>query len=83
MKTLIIYDNSGKIFGIYNGNYTVPGGGINYLETKIPENQRPVSVDVDTKELVCEEIPPDVVNQLQEEVTNIQLALVELYEGER
>lgn len=81
MKTLIIYDNTGKIFGIYTGNYTVPEGGINYIETEIPDNQRPVSVNVDTKELLCESVPPSAMEILQEEVTSLQLALVELYEG--
>ncbi len=81
MKTLIIYDNTGRIFGIYSGDYVVPKGGINYIEVDIPDNQRPISVDVATKELICETLPPSEMELLQDELTNIQLALTELYEG--
>lgn len=81
LKTLIIYDNTGRIFGMCTGDYVVPEGGINYIEVEIPDKQRPVSVNVETGELVCEEIPPNTMEALQEEVTSLQLALTELYEG--
>ncbi len=81
MKTLIIYDNTGRIFGICSGDYVIPEGGINYIEVDIPDNQRPISVDVDTRELICETLPPTDMELLQDELTNIQLALTELYEG--
>lgn len=81
MKTLIIYDNTGRIFGTCTGDYVVPEGGINYIEVEIPDKQRPVSVNVETRELVCEEIPPTAIETMQDEVTSIQMALIELYEG--
>ena len=80
-KTLIIYDNTGRIFGTYTGDYTIPEGGINYIETEIPSNQQPISVDVATGKLICEELPPSTMELLQEDVTQLQLALTELYEG--
>jgi hypothetical protein len=45
MKTLIIYDTTGKIWSNITGNYEVPVG-IPFLEVDIPEGKYPVAVDV-------------------------------------
>lgn len=51
MKTLIVYDNSGKIWNQMSGTYDVPNG-LPYLEVEIPEGKYPVSVDVSGAEPV-------------------------------
>ncbi|MER2059626.1 MAG: hypothetical protein ABTA16_12445 [Niallia sp.] len=45
MKTLIVYDNDGKIFSQISGDYLKPVG-IPYLEIEYQEGKTIVSVDV-------------------------------------
>ena len=58
MKTLIIYDNNGRIWVQMPGSYVVPTG-IPFLEVEIPEGKYPMSVDVSgtTPTVVYGEIP--------------------------
>lgn len=44
--TLIIYDYEGYIYLTYTGTYRVPQGGIQYLETEIPNNKKLVGIDI-------------------------------------
>lgn len=80
MKTLVFYDNNGKIFCMTTGTYEIPDGGIQYLETEIPEGKMLVSVDVsnpDNHTPVFKDIPEDEtskrISELEEE--NMALAL--------
>lgn len=62
MKTLVFYDNKGKIFYMVTGAYEIPDGGIQYLETEIPEGKMLVSVDVSDASNptpIFEDIPED------------------------
>ncbi|WP_315080127.1 hypothetical protein [uncultured Clostridium sp.] len=70
MKTLIIYDNEGYIIFQQTGSYRVPEGGIQYLEADLElyKNKILKSVNVETKELVLEDIPKTQVELLQEEL---------------
>ncbi|MDF2844787.1 MAG: hypothetical protein K0R00_3213 [Herbinix sp.] len=45
MKTLIVYDNSGKVWNIIGGMYEVPNG-LPYLEVEVPADKRIVSIDL-------------------------------------
>lgn len=45
MKTLVIYDSTGHIYLQMAGNYTIPAGGIQYLEEEVPEGKLAVKVD--------------------------------------
>ena len=68
MKTLIIYDNTGKIWNNMSGSYEVPTG-IPYLEVEILSGQYPVSVDVSgTEPIVIYAEPPksEVLIRLEE-----------------
>lgn len=45
MKTLIVYDNQGRVLLQITGSYTVPGGGVPYLEVEIPEGKFVTNID--------------------------------------
>ncbi len=70
MKTLIIYDNTGFIILKQTGTYRVPEGGIQYLEvdSELHKNKIIKSINVETKELVLEDIPKTQLELLQEEL---------------
>jgi hypothetical protein len=78
-KTLIIYDNSGKIWSNMSGNYEVPNG-LPYLEEEIPVGKYLVSVDVSGEEpkVVYAEYPKSETAVLKEQVDALTLALAEM-----
>ncbi|SFC63785.1 hypothetical protein [Clostridium uliginosum] len=70
MKTLIIYDNTGNIFLQMGVSYRVPEGGIQYLETEIPEGKliKNIDISVTPHKPVLEDIPKSQIKLLQEEL---------------
>jgi len=46
MDTLIIYDNNGNIYVQMSGTYSVPSGGIQFLEIEVPEGKTISKIDV-------------------------------------
>ncbi|NFS12598.1 hypothetical protein FDE77_15355 [Clostridium botulinum] len=80
MKTLIIYDNVGYILMQQTGSYRVPEGGIQYLEvdSEVHKNKIIKSVNIETKELVLEDIPKSDVEKLKEQVASLEKANAEL-----
>lgn len=80
MKTLIIYDNDGKIFLKMSNNYPVPNGGIQFLEVDESTNENKIitGVNVETKELITEDIPKTDVELLQEQINSLTQANAEL-----
>lgn len=71
-SVLLIYDDTGKVWGIYSGETAVPQG-VQGIIADAPQNFRSVYVDTTTHEPVWE-IAPDTEN----EVFDLQLALIEL-----
>ncbi len=71
MKTLIIYDNVGYILMQQTGSYRVPEGGIQYLEvdSEVHKNKIIKSVNIETKELILEDIPKSEMELLKEELS--------------
>lgn len=57
MKTIVIYDNNGKIYMTQSGDDVTAGNGVNITEAEIPEGFYPSSVNPDTKEVIFAEIP--------------------------
>lgn len=49
MKTLFIYDETGKIFNMTTGNFSVPKGLTHIIE-EMPENSYPIKVNVEAEE---------------------------------
>lgn len=80
MKTLIIYDNEGKIFVQMSGSYLVPNGGVQYLEvdSSLHENKIIKGVNVKTKELILEDIPKTETQLLQEKITQLENDMADL-----
>ena len=78
MKTLVFYDNSGKIFCMSTGASDLPNGGIQYLETEIPEGKMRVSVDVSdvsNPTPIFEDIPEDETSKRLSELEEEDMAL--------
>lgn len=67
MKTLIIYDNTGRIYSMVTGDYEKPQGLVNSIEYEVPANMIVVSVNVETGEpvLLKKELSPIEVMQQQ------------------
>jgi hypothetical protein len=82
MKTLIIYDNTGYIFITMSGAYTVPQGGVNYLEIEISANKRVTSIDTNVKPNIpiYEDIQLSETEILQNRIAEQETALIELAE---
>ena len=71
-KTLIIYDLNGDIISSpITGFYKVPNG-VPYLEVETPKGKIPISVNVETKEVIYEDIPPTF-----EEITGNKISILE------
>ena len=90
MKALVIYDVTGKIWSIVYGEEEAPQG-LTSMFVDIPEGALLTKIDVTDPEnpkAVFAYLPESDIGRLQkkvssldDEVTNLQLALVELYEG--
>lgn len=77
---LIIYDNTGRIFVQNSGDGPVPQGGIQYLETEIPNGKIATRIDISTTphKPILEDMPKTEIEKLQEKVYNLELANTEL-----
>lgn len=78
MKNLIIYDNTGYIIIQMGGNYRVPQGGIQFLEVELPENKRPISVDVEKKQVIFEDLPKTDIEVTKERIEALEQSNAEL-----
>ena len=73
MKTLLIYDNSGKIWNYISGNYTIPDG-LPYIETEIPAGYSAESVNPKTRQPVLKKLPETDA----ERIANLESAVLAL-----
>lgn len=80
MKTLILYDNTGYIYLQISGTYTLPQGGLQFIEIDIIDGKYLKSVDttVIPHEPVYEEIPKSEIELLKEQVNDLTQANAEL-----
>mgnify|MGYP006939752034 CR=1 FL=1 len=83
MKTLLIYDENGKVFFNISGNENdlpIPNG-LNYILTEIPEGKRladvPYQIDLTDGEpkVLLEDLPKTEIQLLQEELKMTQEVL--------
>lgn len=79
MKSLIFYDNTGKIFFKMDGVYLIPQGGLQYIEEEISSGKRPVSVDVSStpNKLVLEDMPKTEIEVAQERIQALEDYILE------
>lgn len=78
--TLIIYDDHGKIFSQISGSYSIPQGGVQFLETEVPEGKYIVGVNVSAipHQAILEDVPPSEVEQLRLEIAQANTELFEM-----
>jgi hypothetical protein len=79
LKTLVIYDNTGRIFFNASGDVQEPVG-IPFFYVDVPEGKRVIGVDVTVTPNVAilEDIPKTETQQLKEQVDSLTLALAEM-----
>ena len=73
-KTLVIYDDNGKIFTQITGDYIKPVG-LQHIEIDIPEKKILVGVDSTVHEPIYEDAPKTEIELLREELVLTQQAL--------
>ena len=74
MKTLVIYDNEGKVV-FTNTNSEVKEGEFSPLIVTIPEGQMLIGVNIETNEPIFSDIPPSEIDKLR---TSLDEAILEL-----
>ena len=75
MKTIIIYNNLGKIYMTQSGDDVTASNGVNIIETEIPEGFYSSSVNPETQEVIFSEIPK-TKEQLQIEELQKQIDIL-------
>ena len=82
MITRIIYDTTGQIISQMQGSDLYTPVGIPYLDIEISEGKYVTGIDISVTPNVAvfEDLPKSEVQKLQEENTQIKLALAELAE---
>lgn len=83
MKTLIIYDDTGYIYMQMIGSYRIPQGGLNYIEIdeELYKYKKIKSVNIETKELILEDIKPSEIEILEQNLNETQSLLAEYVEN--
>lgn len=80
MKTLVIYDNTGYIYlQLSSTENRIPQGGINYLETEIPEGKTLKSIDTSVSPHIpiYEDIPIPEIDILKQQLKENQELITE------
>ena len=78
MQTLVIYDNTGKIYYQATGDVQEPVG-LKFIKVQIPEGKRIISVDTSKNPNVpvYEDIPKTDTDNLKETVANLTKQLAD------
>jgi len=77
MKTIAIYDNTGKIFSMFNAGKEVPVG-LQFVEFEVPQGYYVVSVDVANKQPIFKELPKNAEQIMEMDVLELRMAVLEL-----
>jgi hypothetical protein len=82
VKTLLIYDTTGYIYVQITGSYRIPEGGLQFIETEIPESKILKSIDVSVTPNVAlfEDIPKSETDLLKEQLLATQAQLADVQE---
>lgn len=81
MKTLIIYDGNGNVIQQIKGYYKIPVS-VPYLEVEIPEGKILVSVNIETKEPIYEDIPKSDIEILRDKISILEEGLQAVLSGD-
>ena len=79
MKTLVIYDEQGKVV-FANTNTDINEGEFNPLVVTVPEGKMIIGVNIETGEPIFADIPPSEIALLREENMVIKQSMAELAE---
>ena len=74
MKTLVIYDNEGKVV-FTNTNSEVKEGEFSPLIVTIPEGKMLIGVNIETGEPIFSDIPKSEIQTFKEEMENVVMEL--------
>ena len=74
MKTLVIYDNEGKVV-FTNTNSEVKEGEFSPLIVTIPEGKMLIGVNIETGEPIFSDIPKNEIQKLKEDMDNAVMEL--------
>lgn len=79
MKTLIIYDEIGKIYFQAAGNVEEPNG-VPFIWVEIPEGKllKSINTEVTPHEPVFEDLPKTELDNVKEQLIAVQIALAEM-----
>lgn len=80
MKTLVIYDEQGKVV-FTNTNANIEEGEFNPLVVTVPEGKMLVGVNIETNEPIFSDIPPSEIDKLRTDLDNAILELSMMYMG--
>ena len=80
MKTLVIYDEQGKVV-FTNTNENVTVDDFSPLVVTIPEGKMLIGVNIETNEPIFSDIPPNEIEKLRTDLDNAILELSMMYMG--
>ena len=80
MKTLVIYDEQGKVV-FTNTNENVTVDDFSPLVVTIPEGKMLIGVNTETNEPIFSDIPPNEIEKLRTDLDNAILELSMMYMG--
>ena len=79
MKTIVIYDNEGQILLIQSGTYTIPKGGVQYIEIdNIPEGKYIAGMDVKKHKPVFADMEKSETDVLKEQIETLKNDIADL-----
>lgn len=80
MKTLVVYDNEGRVFTQITGEYVKPSG-LKHIEVVIPEGKYVASVNPISMQPVFADLPKTEIDLLKLDLKATKLAMLELAES--
>ena len=80
MKTLVIYDEQGRVV-FTNTNENVTVDDFSPLVVTIPEGKMLIGVNIETNEPIFSDIPPNEIEKLRTDLDNAILELSMMYMG--
>lgn len=79
---MIIFDNDGNIFAMHGGSYTVPNGGVQYLEVEYNADEMVTGIDMSDPSnpvAVIEKQPKMIsIEDLKEQIQMLEEAIMEM-----
>lgn len=80
MKTLVVFDNTGRIYYQAEGDVAEPQGGLQFLWVDVPEGKYLTGIDVSgkTPQAILKDVPKSETAMLSEKVNALSVALANI-----